>query len=290
MNNFSVLMSLYSKEHPEYLRESLESVFHQTLIPDEVVLVEDGPLTPDLYSILNEYEKRYPQFKRVPLAINGGLGKALNEGLRHCSYGLVARMDTDDVSKPDRFEKQLAVFEKYPQAEVVSSWIDEFEQNVDNIISTRRLPEFPFEIAKYAKKRCPVNHPVAMFKKESVLFAGGYRHFPLFEDYYLWVRLLMNGAKFYNVQESLLLFRTSPDMYKRRGGLKHGITEIMFQNHIRKIGFIPWWIFIQNITTRFIVRILPNSIRTFIYSNYLRMATPPIISCCSSSYQISLVA
>lgn len=290
MNGFSVLMSIYYKEQPNYLRESLDSVFNQTVKPDEVVLVEDGPLTDELYVVLEEYELKYPQLKRVPLTVNGGLGKALNEGLKHCSNELVARMDTDDISKPDRFEKQLKVFKQYPQIEVLSSWIDEFEGNEQNIISTRKLPEFSFEIAKFAKKRCPINHPVAMFRKNSILFAGGYRHFPLFEDYYLWIRLLMNGANFYNIQESLLLFRTSPEMFKRRGGFKHGITEIKFQNHIRKIGFISWWIFIQNITTRFIVRILPNSMRTFIYNNYLRMATPPIIIRLTSSYQMSLVA
>lgn len=271
MNQFSVLMSLYVKERPDFFRKSLDSIFNQTLKPDEVILVEDGPLTQELYFALDEYTKKYPnQLKRVPLPVNGGLGNALNEGLQHCTNDLVARMDTDDIARFDRFEKQLAVFEKYPQVEVVSSWIDEFEGSPENVISTRKLPEFPFEIYRYAKKRCPINHPTVMFRKNSVLFAGGYRPFPLFEDYYLWVRLLINGAKFYNVQESLLYFRTSPDMYKRRGGLKHAIDEVKFQNHIRKLGFISRWNFLENITTRFIVRIIPNSLREFIYHKFLR--------------------
>ncbi|MDE6483032.1 MAG: amylovoran biosynthesis protein AmsE, partial [Rikenellaceae bacterium] len=135
---------------------------------------------------------------------------------------------------------------------------------------TRKLPEYPYEISRYAKKRCPVNHPAVMFKKTSVLFAGGYRSFPLFEDYYLWVRLLMNGAKFYNVQESLLLFRTSSDMYKRRGGLKHALTEIRFQNHIRVLGFIGLSDFIRNVLIRFTVRVMPNSVRGLVYHKLLR--------------------
>ena len=268
--SFSVLMSLYAKEQPSFLRKSLDSIFSQSCRANEVILVEDGPLTSNLYSILDEYCARYPELKRVPLSVNGGLGNALNIGLSHCKNELVARMDTDDIAKPDRFEKQLAIFEKYPQVDVVSCWIDEFINTCDNIISTRKLPEFPYQIAQYAKKRCPINHPAVMFKKNSVLFAGGYRPFPLFEDYYLWVRLLINGAKFYNLQESLLLFRTSPDMYKRRGGWKHAVDVVRFQNHIRELGFISRLNFIQNISIRFIVRILPNRIRELIYHMFLR--------------------
>lgn len=269
-NKFSVLMSLYSKERPEYLCESLDSVFNQTLKPSEVVLVEDGPLTKELDEVMNNYSNIHPELKIVPLPVNVGLGKALNEGLKHCSHELVARMDTDDIAKPDRFEKQLAIFERYPQVEVVSSWIDEFKDNPTNVISTRKLPEFPYEIYLYAKKRCPINHPVVMFKKDSVSFAGGYQHFPLFEDYFLWIRLLLNGSKFYNIQESLLLFRTSNNMYKRRGGWKHALTELHFQNYIRKLGFIGWYNFIKNVIIRFTTRILPNRIRIFIYKNFLR--------------------
>ena len=127
-------------------------------------------------------------------------------------------MDTDDIAMPERFEKQLAVFKKYPDIDVVGAWINEFEDNVSNIKSVRKLPELPDDIRQFAKRRNPINHPVVMFRKSAVLAAGGYRHFPLFEDYYLWIRMLMNGAKFYNIQESLLYFRFSPEMFKRRGG------------------------------------------------------------------------
>ncbi len=267
---FSVLMSLYAKERPDYLLQSLDSIFSQTLPPDEAVLVEDGPLTDELYSVLDEYEKKYPQLKRIKLSQNGGLGKALNEGLKHCSYELVARMDTDDIAMPDRFEKQLKVFEEYPQVEVVSAWIEEFDSDTNKSIAIRKLPEFPFEIYKFGKKRCPINHPVVMFKKNTVQFAGGYLSFPLFEDYYLWVRLLLNGAKFYNVQETLLKFRTSPEMYRRRGGFKHAINELKFQRHIYKLGYISTIQLFINIPIRFLTRIIPNSSRRWIYQHLLR--------------------
>lgn len=270
---FSVLMSVYHKENPLFLEEAVKSVFQQSLLPDEVIIVEDGVLTDELYTALGNLEGRYPEIKRIKLSYNEGLGRALNEGLKYCSHDIVARMDTDDIALPDRFLKQLEIIQQYPDAEIVSSWIDEFIDSPDNIISTRKLPQFPYQIYQYAKSRCPVNHPCVVFKKSAVLFAGGYQHFPLFEDYYLWIRLLMNGAKFYNIQESLLLFRTSSDLYKRRGGLKHGINEIKFQYQIKKIGFISWWKFTQNIVIRFIVRVLPNSTRKIIYTHFLRNNT-----------------
>lgn len=267
---FSVLMSLYYKEHPSFLRQSLESLFNQTVTPNEVILVEDGPLTEALYEILDEYCKNHAEIKRIKLSQNGGLGKALNEGLKHCSYELVARMDTDDIALPKRFEKQLKVFNDYPQVDVVSSWIEEFDSETNILIAERKLPEYPYELYNYGKKRCPINHPVVMFKKSSIFFAGNYQSFPLFEDYYLWVRLLLNGAKFYNVQESLLRFRTSSDMYKRRGGIKHAIDEIKFQSHIRALGYITWKRYIINIGIRFTTRVVPNSIRKWIYQHLLR--------------------
>lgn len=267
---FSVLMSLYYKERPEYLRQSFDSVFNQSVIPDEVVLVEDGPLTPELDAVVEEYAARHKELKVVPLPVNGGLGNALNEGLKHCSHELIARMDTDDICFPNRFEQQVKIFAEYPEVGVVSGWINEFENTPENIISTRKLPEFPYEIYIYGKKRCPINHPAAMFKKSSVLFAGGYKHFPLFEDYYLWVRLLLNGSKFYNIQNSILYFRASPDMYKRRGGIKHAINEVKFQNLIRKLGFISKTQFCINVCIRFTTRIIPNKLREFVYKKLLR--------------------
>ena len=218
--NLSVLLSVYNKENPNYLVKSLDSIFSQTQSPVEVILVKDGPLNNELDGIIDLYVSQYPNLKVFPLVTNQGLGKALNEGLKHCSYDIVARMDTDDIAKPDRFEKQLAIFEKYSDIDVVGAWIDEFEDDISEVKSVRKLPELPDDIRQFAKRRNPINHPVVMFRKSAVLAAGGYQHFPLFEDYYLWIRMLMNGAKFYNIQESLLYFRFSPEMFKRRGYLR----------------------------------------------------------------------
>lgn len=268
--DFSVLLSVYKKEQPLFLEKSLESIFSQTILPFEVVLIKDGPLNNELNRIIDAYMMQYPCLKVFSLASNQGLGKALNEGLKHCSCELVARMDTDDIAKSERFEKQLIVFEEHPEIDVVGAWIDEFEGDIKQIKSVRKLPELDIDIRDYAQNRCPINHPVVMFRKSSVLAAGGYQHFPLFEDYYLWVRMLMNGAKFYNIQESLLYFRLSPDMFKRRGGWKYAINEFRFQKMLRQLHFISFPQYIRNVFVRFLTRIIPNSLRKFVYKTILR--------------------
>lgn len=267
---FSVLISVYYKESVFNFCECIDSIFQQTKLPNEVILVEDGALGEDLNVVIKKYLSNYSVLKTISLKNNQGLGRALNEGLKHCSYDIVARMDTDDIAKPDRFEKQIAIFEKDPYIDVVSAWVDEFEGNTDDVKSIRKLPECQKEIFEYAKNRNPINHPAVMFRKKAVLAAGGYLDFPFFEDYYLWVRMLMAGATFYNIQESLLYFRFSPDMFKRRGGWKYAVGEFRFQNKIREIGFLSRSEFLRNISIRFITRILPNSLRAMLYKKILR--------------------
>lgn len=267
---FSVLLSLYIKEQPSFLQQSLDSLLSQTLQPSEIVLVKDGPLTSELDTVVSDFATRCASLKVVTLPQNQGLGRALNEGLKYCSYDLVARMDTDDVAKPDRFEKQVQLFTQRPDIDICSAWIDEFEGDISHITSIRKLPETHEAIVCYAKSRCPINHPVVMFKKSAVQAAGGYLHFPLFEDYYLWVRMMMNGAHFYNIQESLLWFRFSPDVFKRRGGWKYAMDECRFQSLLRKKGFISWTEYTKNVCIRLTARLMPNSLRTWVYKRLLR--------------------
>lgn len=268
--NFSVLLSLYKKENPFYLRQSLDSLFSQTLLPNEIILVKDGPLTEELEQVVSDYTAKYPILKVIPLVQNQGLGIALNEGLKHCAYDLVARMDTDDISKPNRFEKQIAVFQKCPDLDLVGSWIDEFENTPQEVISIRKVPQFHKDILRYCKMRSPINHVSVMFKKNAVISVGSYMHFPLLEDYYLWVRMLMNGAKFYNIQESLVYVRNSPDMFKRRGGWKYACDEVRFQKVMHQLGMISYWRLVANVMIRFPVRVMPNKPRELIYKWLLR--------------------
>lgn len=267
---FSVLLSVYRKEQPPFLQQSLESIFTQTLLPDEVVLVKDGPLTVELDQVIESYVLKYPVLKVIPLPLNQGLGKALNEGLKHCSFDLVARMDTDDIAYPTRFEKQIEVFRKLVDIDVVGTWINEFIGNKDNIISMRSLPQYHTAIKQYAKSRCPLNHVTVMFNKQAVKQVGGYQSLLLYEDYFLWVRMLLNGSVFYNIPEPLVWVRNSDDMYRRRGGWRYTLTEIKFFSYLYQIHFISKWECLKDISIRVCVRLLPNYVRKFIYIHLLR--------------------
>jgi glycosyltransferase involved in cell wall biosynthesis len=268
---FSVLLSVYYKESPSNLKKALCSIIDQTITPNEVILVEDGKLNQKLYDVIDYFIDKYPKIiKVIKLEKNQGLGKALSIGLKKCKYDLIARMDSDDISKNNRFEKQLKVFKKNPDIDIVGSWVKEFENNIDNIISKRKVPETNEKILKFAKQRNPFNHPTVMYRKKSVLDAGNYIDFYLNEDYYLWLRMLNMGFQGYNIQESLLYFRVSKDTFKRRGGVKYAVQDIKLQNKMLKMEFINNYEYIINILTKPATRILPNFLREYIYKSLLR--------------------
>lgn len=273
MIQFSVLMAVYKKEKPSYLEESLASIFFQTLSADEVILIKDGPLTEDLENVINKFQVTQPTLKIIQLNQNQGLGNALNVGMKHCSYDYIARMDSDDICFPNRFELQIAYIENHPDIDVVGSWTQEFyekRQGTKVITSLKKFPHKAWDNFKYCTKRCPVEHPAVIFKKVSVLEAGGYQHCYLFEDYHLWARMFVDGAKFYNLQEPLLYFRTSRESYSRRGGIKYAKNEYNVLKQFKQIGFLSKYEFIYAVITRFPVRIIPNFIRTYIYKIFLR--------------------
>ena len=267
---FSVLMSVYFKESPSYLEAALSSVFTQTVMPDEVVLVEDGPLTSELDETINKFEQEYPTIlKVVKFETNRGLGKALHDGLLECSNEIVFRMDTDDIAHKDRFEKQLKIF-KEKNVDVVGSNITEFDETMTNITSHRIVPEHDEDIKKMAKSRNPINHVTVAMKKSKVIEAGNYISMYYFEDYYLWIRMMKIGAIFYNVQESLTDVRGGNDMIKRRGGKKYIKPIINFEKAILKLGYISKFEFLKNVLQRVIVSLIPNHFRFFVYKILLR--------------------
>jgi len=263
---FSVLMSLYYKEKAEYFDKCMESIWdEQTVKPNEIILVEDGKLTDELYEVIEKWkEKLGDSFKTIPLEQNVGLGDALNIGLQNCSYEMVARMDTDDISLSNRFEKQLKIFED-SDIDVCGSWVSEFDNNENEIISYRKIPKNHNEIIKFAKKRNPLNHPSVMYKKSIVENAGGYKKMMWFEDYYLWIRMMLNGAKFFNIQEPLVNMRAGYGQLERRSGFKYAIEEYKFQKAIFYLGFISKREFIKNIAIRFLSRILPKFVVKMLY-------------------------
>lgn len=268
--DFSVLMAVYYKENPIYLDRALQSVWDdQTIKPSEIVLVEDGYLNNELYDVLDKWQMKLGKiFKIVKLKENLGLGSALNIGLQYCNNELVARMDSDDISDPYRFEKQLEVF-KTKTIDVCGTWVSEFIDDENQIISIRTVPETHEQILKFAKKRCPVNHPSVMFKKSSILKAGGYKKiFP--EDYHLWVRMLVNGSIFYNIQEPLVKMRIGAGLFSRRRGIKYAINELKLQREFVRLGFINYIEFIENVILKFPLRLIPESILKQVYRMFLR--------------------
>ena len=272
MEKYSVLMSLYYKEKPEFLKQAIRSMIDQTIKPDEIVIVYDGKLTPELYQTMDEFINKFPElFTIIENKKNIGLGLSLNRGLEVCRNEFIARMDTDDISLLDRCEKQLNLFKKNSNLDICSGYIDEFIGEPGNIVSTRCVPKKNEEIYEYIKKRCPINHVAAMFKKKSVINAGGYLDCFWNEDYYLWIRMYEKEAIFANIDTPLVLVRIGKEMYQRRGGKKYFKSEVFLQNYMLEKKIINYHTYILNIIKRFIVQILlPSKIRGIVFRKYAR--------------------
>lgn len=263
---YSVLMSLYKKEKPEYLRLALDSMLNQTIAPDEIVLVEDGPLTEELYAVLEEY----PSLHRVKNETNLGLGLALNVGLNACRNELVARMDTDDCSKPERCEKQLARFEEKPYLSIVGSHIDEFIGDISNVVSKRIVPTSSETIYEYAKKRSAFNHPAVMYSKTAVLDNGGYADLKRNQDVDLFGRMQFKGYKAENIDESLLWFRSSDELAKRRKSWQNTWSYIATIRKFWKMGYASFIDYAVVGIAQTGMYLMPIRVQNYIYKNFLR--------------------
>lgn len=270
MEKFSVLMSLYYKEKPEYFDQCMKSILRQTVLPSQIVIVKDGPLTEELEEVLKKYtEKNGKIYTIVPLAENKGLGLALAEGIKHCNNELIARMDTDDLAVKNRFELQLQEFKKDSKLDICGSNIVEFEGNPNNIVARRNVPLSDAEIKKYQKRRDAFNHMTVMYKKSSVLKAGNYQSCLLMEDTLLWVNMIISGARCKNLEKPLVYARVGRNMFKRRGGFdyyrkyKHGRKEVLKTGYIDKIDYF------YTLVIQFGVALVPQKIREFIFIKLL---------------------
>lgn len=267
---FSVLMSLYIKEKPEYLRECMESLLCQTVLPEQIVIVKDGPLTPELEDMLESFVSRDPGlYTLVPLEKNVGLGLALAEGILACRNELVARMDTDDICREDRFALQLAEFEKNPKLDVCGCHIAEFEGSIQNIVAKRTVPLTDEDIKAYQKRRDGVNHMTVMYKRSKVLEAGNYQSCMLMEDTYLWVNMILCGAVFANIDDCLVYARVGGDMFERRGGFAYYKKYRQGRKKVRETGYIGAWDYYYTLAVQLAVALMPNRLRGWVFKKLL---------------------
>lgn len=269
---FSVAMSVYIKDDPQSFDRALESITDaQSIKPDEIVLVCDGELNEELDTVIEKYQNKWPIFNIIRLEQNGGLGNALRIAIESANNELIARMDSDDVSVSDRFEQELNYFCQHPQIDIVGGDITEFISNETNVVGKRCVPQSDADIKSFMKKRAAFNHVTVMYKKSSVLNAGGYKDWFWNEDYYLWIRMQMQGCSFANTGTVLVNVRVGEEMYQRRGGKKYFISEYGLQKMMLDNGMINIVTFVSNVAKRFVVQImLPNRIRGWVFRHFAR--------------------
>lgn len=268
VEGLSVVMATYSGDSVEYLLTAGQSIFHQTRTPDELIVVIDGPVGEDHENTLKKLIE-LGNLRVVRSERNVGPGGARHQGILAAKYEFIAIMDADDICTPTRFEKQLAVFEK-EEIDVVGGWIREFNEYPGDISRVRSLPESHEELRKLAKWRSPMNNVTAMFRKSAYISAGGFLLMRAFEDYDLYARMMINGSCFYNLQEVLVDVRSGGEMFLRRGGLWQIPIESGMLYRMYNMGFLNGGEFLASWAIRTLMRLLPSSIREFVYKTILR--------------------
>lgn len=268
--DFSVLMSVYKNEKPEYLDQSLISLEKQTVVPTEIVLVEDGPISNELENIILKHKRAFgKRFKIVRSKQNHGLGASLKLGTKYITTNWIARMDSDDYSVPTRFEKQLNYIKENPNVAIIGGQVSEFSGSVKNIVGHRKVPISSELINTFLKWRSPFNHPTIVINKAALENVGGYIPFGNLEDYYLWSRMIVNHYTVENLPDTLTLMRVDQGMYARRGNVKNIKYFLKLRSYLRKNKLINRR---EEIIGDFLMSInivIPGVIRKKIYTSVL---------------------
>lgn len=263
-------MSVYAKDNPQFLKVAIDSIAHQTRLPDEFLIIHDGPLSDEQTQIIKDYRKKYSFIRLDGYDQNKGLGYALAYGVDRCQYEVIARMDSDDYSVPERFEIESNYRLEHPDIHVLGSITYEFIDNIGNVISKRIVPENNEDIVEYSRTRNPFVHPSMFLYKDDILKVGNYESWYLCEDYDLWTKLIRAGYKCHNIQRPLTYRRISDDFYKRRGGIKYCHNILRFIKHLRKKKYMSFSQYRKRWLSTFVTALSPNFIRKFIYTKLLR--------------------
>jgi len=266
---YSVLMSVYAKEKANHIEMAIKSILNQTVKPAEFVLVKDGPLTDELEKVIENFVSSNKNlFKIITLEKNLGLGFALQKGILECSNEFIARMDSDDYSMPNRIEKQLMEFQKDKDLQVCGTWLYEFENDIEEIVSTNKAPEKCEQIFHLMHRRNALLHPTLVYKKSAVLLAENYSNVPFHEDYDLFIRFVKKNIKCYNIQESLYKMRIS-GLYSRRGGVGYLIKSFKFRaSHL--FDFFGLFDFCISMAVISVISLIPVFLRKRFYLKFLR--------------------
>lgn len=263
-------MSVYKSESSDYLRLAIDSIYkNQSLKPNEIILVKDGNLNEDLENCISDLISKIPVLKVFGYSINKGLGYALNYGLKYCNNEIVFRMDTDDISVADRFERQLKVFNDHPNLVIVGGLIEEFNHTPGDLKQVRKVPISSSQIEAKKFSRSPFSHMTVAFKKSIILELGGYKDMPGYEDHYLWLRVLRK-YKGYNIPQVLVHARVGNDFIGRRQGIKFFKNELFFQNTLLKENLQTRTYYIKHLLVRVTPKLFPKFILNLLYRFILR--------------------
>ncbi len=269
---FSVLMTTWKGEKPEYLQASLDSILvNQTLLPTKLVLVIDGPIPEELDAVVKDYEQRFANVVvTVRLAENVGQSKASAAGIPYIETEIFARMDSDDICLPNRFEKEYEYLINHPEVSVVGGWINEFETDPSVVCSVRQVPQEHEEITKMFKNRTPINNVTAMMRMEALVKAGGYGRDTVNEDYSVYAHMWVNGCKFYNIQEALVNVRVGNGMTSRRSDFRIYKDWKKDQIYLYKNKKESWLQMKISCFKCFMFVVMPAPIKNFLYKHVLR--------------------
>lgn len=267
---FSVLMTVYAKEKPSFLDQALKSIENQTVKPLKIIIVEDGPLPDSLNKVIQRHQLMYENmYQVIKLPQNVGRGLASRRGIEEVRTEWVARMDSDDVSVPYRFELQLKAITEHPNVVVVGGVVEEFAGSINNIVGIKKVPLHNDEIINYANYRNPINNPTVMFRKQSLIEIGNYSSLNILEDYDLWVRFISNGYELMNIDSTLVRMRVNEGMYKRRGGIKFLCTYIRMKNKWHGMGVGTYKTTIISDSVMLVNTLLPEGLRKILYQKLL---------------------
>lgn len=269
---YSVCMSVYKNDRADFVKIAVDSILSQSIPPDEIILVIDGPIDTELQQLIAAYESAHQTlFQIIHLERNQGLGNALRIGVEHVRYEYIARMDSDDIAIPTRMELQLQYLRTHPETDIVGGQIEEFIGVPSHIVGKRKVPLSNKDLYQLIKSRCPFNHMTVMFKRSAVMKVGNYLDWHYNEDYYLWIRMAIQGCEFANLPETLVYVRVGEEMYQRRGGWRYFKSERGIQRYMWEHRLIAFPRYCYNVFIRFIVQVvMPNRLRGWVFRTFAR--------------------